>query len=246
MTGKKFLRLFLILLGLLVIVAVILFFWLDRPIPEYRKGPEARQLAHQMSAVLHEQAWDSTAWVTWTFPGGHHYIWHKPSGWVRVKWGNHSVMLQTHQRSASRVSDTSLTGEEAQALIEKAWKHFCNDSYWLIAPYKWDDPGVQLGWVDTHRLLVQYTAGGVTPGDTYVWTLDKNGRPISFRMWVSIIPIGGLQATWEQWDTTHTGAVIATQRSLAGIVDLQIKDLATGFTPQDIGLAQNPFKEVLP
>ncbi len=42
-------------------------------------------------------------------------------------------------------------------------------------------------------LLVTYTSGGTTPGDSYLWHLDASGKPESYQMWVSILPIGGLE-----------------------------------------------------
>jgi hypothetical protein len=35
----------------------------------------------------------------------------------------------------------------------------------------------------TNGLLVSYASGGVTPGDAYLWKLDANGLPQSYKMW---------------------------------------------------------------
>ena len=58
-------------------------------------------------------------------------------------------------------------------------------------------------------LLVTYISGGNTPGDSYLWQLDEQGIPISFKMWVQIIPVHGISASWEQWITTESGAKLA-------------------------------------
>jgi hypothetical protein len=46
---------------------------------------------------------------------------------------------------------------------------------------------------------VTYTSGGVTPGDSYLWILDENDRPIAWKFWVQKIPIGGLESSWGDW-----------------------------------------------
>ena len=89
-------------------------------------------------------------------------------------------------------------------LIEKAVKYFNNDSFWLLAPYKIFDKGTKRSLVtldDGHEgLLVTYTTGGTTPGDSYLWHLDSTGKPVSFQMWVSSLPIDGLEAILDRLD----------------------------------------------
>jgi hypothetical protein len=58
------------------------------------------------------------------------------------------------------------------------------------------------------RLLVTYTTGGDTPGDSYLWELNEKGLPVSFRMWVQIVPLNGFEASWEGWHTTESGALL--------------------------------------
>jgi hypothetical protein len=67
------------------------------------------------------------------------------------------------------------------------------------------------------HLLVTYTSGGSTPGDSYLWKLDENKRPTAFKMWVSIIPVGGLEAKWKDWVETQSGMVLSTKKTVFGI-----------------------------
>ena len=93
--------------------------------------------------------------------------------------------------------------EKKDQLLEKAWKQFANDSFWLVAPFKIFDPGTERLLVDLEDnkkgLLVTYTSGGVTPGDSYLWILNENNIPIAYKMWVNIIPVGGVEFKWTDW-----------------------------------------------
>ena len=75
-----------------------------------------------------------------------------------------------------------------------------------------------------NALLVTYTSGGSTPGDSYLWHLDQDGKPKSFQMWVEILPIEGLEATWENWTTTESGAQFPTFHKLL-VLGIELDDV---------------------
>ena len=95
-----------------------------------------------------------------------------------------------------------LKGDQNKEIVEKAIRYFNNDSFWLVAPYKIYDPGVKLNSVILpvgHGLMVTYTQGGSTPGDTYLWILDENYFPRAWKMWVKMLPVGGVKSKWLGW-----------------------------------------------
>lgn len=215
---------------------------LDKPVPTGKAGPDADALAHNMETALHRTAWDSTRWIKWSFPGDRHYVWDKATHWVRVRTGKYTVDLFTQKLKQSRVvKPIHGTDAKRSEYIADAWKAFCNDSYWLIAPYKTFDTLVVREKTANGELLVTYPFGGVTPGDAYCWTLNSEYQPTDFRMWVSIIPVGGIRATWEGYDTTATGAVIATKHRIAGLYTLHIDSLVTAFDFTALGYEKDPF-----
>jgi len=114
-----------------------------------------------------------------------------------------------------------LMDSESKGIIEKAIDYFNNDSFWLVAPYKVFDAGVKRSIVPlsdgTNGLLVTYTKGGSTPGDSYLWMLQPNGFPKSFKMWVKIIPIGGIEATWDDWAVMESGAFLPKSHEMVPI-----------------------------
>jgi hypothetical protein len=58
-------------------------------------------------------------------------------------------------------------------------------------------------------------------------------------MWVYIIPIGGVEATWESWENLD-GAMISTLHKV-GPLPIKITNLKTGNSPQDFGLESDYF-----
>lgn len=182
----------------------------DLPVGE--QGPKADQLATKMLEVLNEEAFLNTDYLEWTFKGKHHYKWFKTDKTCEVSWSNFTVLLDLQNQDNSKVfvAEQEYNGVEKQDYVTKAQNYFNNDSFWLVAPYKVFDSGVERRLVKTEdqkdALLVTYTSGGTTPGDSYLWHLDTNGKPKSFQMWVDILPIEGLEATWENWILTESGA----------------------------------------
>ena len=110
--------------------------------------------------------------------------------------------------------------------ISEYYKEFCilfssffnNDSFWLVAPYKVFDLGTErriVNYKNKEALLITYTSGGTTPGDSYLWILDEKFFPTSYKMWTSIIPIGGVSATWSDWKKTDSGTLLPTKHILS-------------------------------
>lgn len=244
---KKVFITFGILLFTFVILLSVGCFVLCKPFPEATKGAAAEALALKMMKAVNKEAWDTTTFVQWSFRGGkHQYFWDKSRDYVEVKWEANKVLLNTKQVTGRVFEDGILTeGEAADKLVQKAWSMFCNDSWWLNAAVKATDPGTVRGIVKDKdgkdQLMVSYESGGVTPGDAYLWQLDENGLPISYRMWVSIIPIPGLKFTWQDWTTLEGGAKIATDHK-SKLLNIPITDLKAGQTLEAMGLSVDPFE----
>lgn len=58
---------------------------------------------------------------------------------------------------------------------DEGWAAFVNDSYWLLAPCKVNDPGVSRQIVDGD-LQLTFADVGLTPGDRYLLEVDDAGR----------------------------------------------------------------------
>ncbi|MDN3492235.1 hypothetical protein [Winogradskyella bathintestinalis] len=189
----------------------------NEDLPTGPQGDKADLLATKMLGALDEDAYLNTDYLEWTFKDRHHYKWYKADNICEVSWSNFTVILDLENRDNSKVFvvEQEYSGIEKNDYIQKAVDYFNNDSFWLVAPYKVFDDGVERRLItntENHEaaLLVTYTAGGSTPGDSYLWHFDDTGKPESFQMWVDILPIKGLKATWQNWTTTESGAQLPT------------------------------------
>ncbi len=242
---KKLLKILGLLIGALFILIGFLWLYIHESKPVGEQSPEADQLAQQMMAAVNKPAWDTTRFVQWTFADRESFIWDRRRNFVQVSWKENKVLLNINNISGiAWQAGRQLSGEAADELVQKAWSHFCNDSFWLNAVTKAFDPGTERSIVELEDgrkgLKVDYSQGGVTPGDAYVWILDENNRPTSWKMWVKIIPVGGLEFSWERWTTLATGAQIATFHN-SSIFGIEIKDLKAGNDLEAFGFTDDPF-----
>ena len=205
--------------ALLLLAAVAVYLFVHEPRPVGAPGPAAEALADRMLAAVDAAAWDTTAYVAWDFDGRQQYRWRRDVDSVEVRWGDYVVDLHTETVTGlARRAGEPLTGEAAREALAAAWAYFCNDSFWLAAPFKVRDPGTTRSVVALEGggegLLVEYTSGGVTPGDAYLWELNAGGLPVAYRMWTSLVPVGGVRATWEGYVALPSGARVATRHAL--------------------------------
>lgn len=207
-----------------------LYFKYNEDLPIGIQGEQADVLAQNMLESLDYDAYKSTKHIEWTFKKRHHYVWDREKNICEVYWKENKVVLDlnTHSNSKLYIHGFKNESDIAQELIDNAKAFFNNDSFWLVAPYKVFDPGVERKLVKTPEhgdaLLVTYKSGGTTPGDSYLWFLDKTGKPKAFKMWTSILPINGLEASWTDWTTTESGAQLPTFHKLL-FFGLEITDI---------------------
>lgn len=217
---KIFLALVVISLGLVLVIQ-----WFSKPLPESIAGPEADGLARDVQEALNITGYKALNEIQFSFRD-HHYLWNKAEERVLVSWEDYQVDLILSETENSKILQG---GKESNRidLIDKAKAYFYNDSYWLVAPFKFFDPGVVRSLVETNdgskALLITHTSGGVTPGDSYLWYFDENLIPTHFELWVSIIPIKGVSATWSSWVSKQE--VLFSSFHKLGPLEITIGDL---------------------
>ncbi len=123
-------------------------------------------------------------------------------------------------------SGKAVQGEEHQELIDRGYGRFINDTYWLLMPFKWNDPGVHLKYEGTatgdggavwDKVRLSFDDNvGLTPKDRY-WAYINRKTGLMDR-WEYILKGGEGPATgsdWVQWKQ-FGGIVLAQERTFQG------------------------------
>ena len=225
------------LVALALALAIAAYLMFDMPKPEGVSDQGADVLARRVQAAVEDDRWGEVEYIEWRFGGRRHHAWSRCAEEVTVTWPDAQVRLDL-----AAGTGTILRGE-GDDLVETARGYFFNDAFWLYPMRTFFDAGVTrtrvalapeeimaLG-VQGEALMVTYASGGVTPGDTYLWLLDEAHRPVAWRMWVSILPIGGLKATWEDWQPLSEGPLVSRRHRLPFGMNVEITDVKTGACP---------------
>jgi hypothetical protein len=150
---------------------------------------QAHRIASQvMEALGGRSAWDSTRYLRFTFAGRRSHLWDKATGRHRVEGqdrdGKRFVVLENLNTRQGRawVDGQEATGEKLQQMLELGYGTWVNDTYWLLMPYKMEDPGVHLTYAGEEtidgrtydKLHLSFEKVGLTPGDEYWAYIDRN------------------------------------------------------------------------
>ena len=214
---KKFFKILGSIFFVLIATGAIFYLFKNEPLPKGEQGKEADALATKMLNALNYEAYENTEKIEWNFRNDHFYKWNKQENIVAISWANYKVILHTNNPKKTEVFIDDKKVENTE-IIKKATDFYNNDSFWLVAPYKLFDTGTErriVKYDGKDALLITFTSGGSTPGDSYLWILNEKHLPTSFKMWTNIIPIGGLSATWSDWKNTESGIKLPTKHRLS-------------------------------
>jgi hypothetical protein len=235
---RRLMRILGWVIGVTLVAVAALWLGLRHSMPPTTPGPAAEALAHDLQRAVDADAWRRTGAIRWQVQGRRH-LWDRQRGLARVEWRNNRVLLDVAtQKGRAWVGGVEVTDPaERGALLHKGYAWWINDSFWLNPVVKAFDGGTSRARATVDgkpALLVSYASGGLTPGDRYLWIIGPDGRPERWRIWVHILPIGGLEFTWEGWTRLPTGAWIATSHRALGIDAVHLTDVAAGATLHDL------------
>ena len=122
------------------------------------------------------------------------HLWDRTTGDYRVEWNegpDSSYVALVNVRDVTDgvpsgeayLNGTQLEGDAARGAREEAYGRFINDTYWLLAPVKTFDSGVNRSYLPdsstaTHDVLhLSFGDVGLTPGDEYwLYVSKETGR----------------------------------------------------------------------
>lgn len=246
-------HIFLSLFVLLLVGVAILWVVASHPKPEGKAGPAADALARAVGKAAKLDAWARTGAIAWNFGGRYVHLWDRKRQLSRVRWGKGRKRTEVlfaighPKEGVATRGGKKLTGKDLKEALETGYKRWCNDSFWLNPLAKLFDKGVVRKLVKRDgqkHLLIEFTSGGVTPGDTYFFVLGANKLPLRWHMFVSIIPVKGLQASFDGWKTLTTGAKISTVHKL-GPLKLKLTEIKAAKTLKGLYPKADPFKALV-
>lgn len=214
--------------------------------PSGEPSDAAEAMADRMLVATDATAWERTGAVRFRMPARPTLLWDRERGFVEASYDEdppRRVLLDLQTRRAVVFRGDEEIAAEA-AVADEVYATWANDSFWLLAPLKVRDPGTRRSLVELdgkQQLLVEYASGGVTPGDAYLWELDEAGRPVAWRMWVKILPVGGVRVTWADWTTLPTGAVVARERDWGLGVKVRFPVVEGAATLDELTGGDDPF-----
>ncbi len=212
------------------IVIVFLFFLSQRDLPKGQEGKKAEILTQKIERAIHLDNWKKTAAVSFLFMRKTFHFRDNKRGYREVSWKKgrefYRVQYDIKENYLVYVDEKLLPKENSYRFYKVAYEKHTNDFFWLNPFSQMRAPGTKRLYVEERALLLQFTSGGVTPGDSYLIITDQQGLPIRWQMWVSIVPVKGIEFSFENWRRTKTGAHLSSlHRSFA--FDLAVSKIET-------------------
>ncbi|HEX7879470.1 MAG TPA: hypothetical protein VF720_08675 [Candidatus Eisenbacteria bacterium] len=155
--------------------------------------------------------------------------WDRANGRYRIQGKSRTgeeyvILFNTNTQEGTAWVEGKLQEGESQARwLKRGYGTFINDMYWLLMPFKLDDPGVTVvtdGEADVagahcDRLKVTFDRVGLTPGDTY-WAYVDRANHRMIRWGFILQDDAGPNATESLWDWTEwrevAGVLVAPAR----------------------------------
>ncbi|MEO6323239.1 MAG: hypothetical protein ABIT01_07135 [Thermoanaerobaculia bacterium] len=201
-----------------------------------QRDPKAVEHARKEMAASGGSAWEKARYIRFDFSvetatrhsGPISHAWDRYTGRYRVEVpGEKGYTAYFNAQAPADLGQAVIlkagarvTGPEAEALLKKAYGRFINDTYWLLAPLKVLDPGVNLAdegesdFEGKKARVIRLSFGkvGLTPGDVYKHFLDpETGRMLGWEYKLQDSTDGPTRWRWEGYES-FAGLVLSTKK----------------------------------
>lgn len=132
------------------------------------------------------EAYNATHYLKWTFFGKRTLLWDKWSGNVRIEFAeSDNVFIVNINDNTGKIwlDGVAQTNTDTIAkYTQQAKSIWINDSYWLVMPWKLQDPGVNLSYLhideenQQHVLQLTFDGVGNTPENKYYVKIGKASK----------------------------------------------------------------------
>ena len=194
--------------------------------------------AKLMEALGGQENWDRARYLRFDFVVKREgkivstvkHLWDRYTGRYRVEGttrdkGDYVVLFEDINAKKGQAfrNGEAVQGEDRKKLIDMGYGRFINDTYWLLMPFKWNDPGVHLKYEGTaggdggtlwDKVLLTFDDNvGLTPKDRY-WAYINRKTGLMDR-WAYILKGGKGPATgadWVRWE--RFGGILLSQEKI--------------------------------
>ena len=198
---------------------LLLFLFTASSVPGQQANDKAQQLASEVWKASGGENWKDVTRVRFTF------IVEQDGNELTAAQHDWDVAGQTdHVRWKDKDVKVNLAAPGEAENAKAAFGRWTNDSYWLLAPIKVLDPGVNLTYegekdlngVKCEALRLSFGNVGLTPGDQYVYYIDPETKLL--RAWDYIGKTGEvMHGSWDNYIDAG-GLKISTSHNFAGRV----------------------------
>ncbi|HLL91087.1 MAG TPA: hypothetical protein VK324_17440 [Tepidisphaeraceae bacterium] len=180
----------------------------------------ADALAAAVAKASGAEAWAGVKRLRFTFyaAGGDkptlsaRHDWDVPAGKDTITWAGKTVTVDVNAPPPA----------DAPKDVKDAFARWTNDAYWLVAPLKWLDPGVNRAYGGTQTVYGQsyevlnlsFGPVGLTSNDRYTVYVDPRTNLVRYWDYMPA-PDKTLRGTWEKYQTFN-GLTLSTDHEIAG------------------------------
>lgn len=199
--------------------------------------PKAIEIADAvMRKMGGRENWDRTRYLTWRFFGRRLHVWDRWTGDIRFEEADRITLMNIHGMKG-RAWKAGVEVTEADSLkkyVDRGFRAWINDSYWLVMPYKLKDSGVTLTYAgeakmengrDAYVLTLTFNAVGVTPQNKYDVFVDRERMLVE--QWAFYRNASDekprFSGPWTGWEP-HGGILLSAGRGTRAHSDVAVYD----------------------